>query len=218
MVGQGNQGLVLAADRFNPHFGYRFTTYAKWWILQSIFSFFDGQQMIKLPKNEKSLKRRVYGIIIEYLGSHSTEPTPEQIAEELNKTGKKRYSASDINLLLQMYDNFKVSSLNRPAGVDSDSEQIDFVVGDNGKDIAKSLDSTSIEHIVHNQIHQLETDDATKKILEEILFNRKQFAELTAEFVLRTKIVRQRYGCGLRLLRNALRSHAHIKEYFQKSI
>jgi len=207
LIQEGNQGLIKAADGFNPDLGYRFSTYATWWIKQGIFSYFEKLDDIRLPPEQRKLRKMVCGIITDYLCTHSEEPSHEQIAAELSRYNGKKYSGNDVKELLMMYESIKVSSLNRQVGEDADAERMDFIEGADGRDNLEAMAGASTADAVLSQIRQLDADDLTRKVLEEKLYNTIQFGELADSLGLTKERVKQNYNKGIRLLRNALKNN-----------
>lgn len=205
LIGEGNIALIDAAEKFDPEKGVKFSTYAFRGIERRIWSYLDRQRMIRLPQEQKALMRTIYRISNEYLIANSEEPTPQYIADELNKQqSKKRYTRNDIRELLQMYENIAVGSLNRPVGDDGDSEKMDFVPGEDGREIVEDIGGKSIADSVRGAIGDLNIGDQDKIILEKILYEHRNLNEIAGELELRREQVKQRYERGLRVLRTEL--------------
>jgi RNA polymerase nonessential primary-like sigma factor len=206
LIGEGNIALIVAAEKYDPERGAKFSTYAFKGIERHIWSYLDSQKMIRLPPVQKALMRTIYRISNEYLIANSEEPTPQHIADELNrKQTKKRYTERDINELLQMYENSSVGSLNRSIGDDGDSEKMDFVPGEDGREMVEDLIGKSIADKVRVQINQLKVDETDKAILDRVLYEHQDFNDIATALDLRREQVKQRYERGLRVLRSNLR-------------
>jgi len=206
LIGEGNIALIDSAEKYDPEGGAKFSTYATKGIERRIWSYLDRQRMIRLSPGQKALMRTIYHISNEYFITNSEEPTPQHIADELNRQqSKKKYNRNDIWELLQMYENISVGSLNRPVGDGGDSEKMDFVPGDDGRDMVENIAGNSIVDKVRAQISQLAVDEADKTILEMVLYEYKNFNEIATALNIRREQVKQRYFKGIRLLRSNLR-------------
>jgi len=203
LIQQGNQGLVQAVDGFEPGLGYFFSTYATPWIKNGIFSYFEEQEIIKLPFKQRELRKRIYKFIISYLGKHLREPSDEQIAAELNKNEPGKYSERDVKELLQIYENIKVSSLNKPLGKDAEEEHIDILEGSN-RNVLESISEEATVNMIRYKMNNLNADRLTKIILRGKLFNNKSTVELARYLGLKKEKVEQIYEKGTRLLKRNL--------------
>lgn len=78
----GNVGLLKAIDRFNPKLGYRFPTYAGWWVRQSIIRSLPYQvKIVRLPVHMSTVSNKVRKIIKSYKAEHGEEPSIEEIVK-----------------------------------------------------------------------------------------------------------------------------------------
>ena len=84
LISAGNVGLIQATERFDETKGFKFITYAHWWIRQSIFnSISQESRMVRLPANRVKLLNSIASLLKNLGNTNIEDPTPERIAEEL---------------------------------------------------------------------------------------------------------------------------------------
>jgi len=89
LINEGNVGLIKAARRFDPSRGFKFISYAVWWIRQSILqAIIEYSRLVRMPVNKMAPYHKVNEAISELIQVLEREPTPEEIAEKLDITLK----------------------------------------------------------------------------------------------------------------------------------
>src|SRR6187200_1071 len=90
LINEGNLGLIKAAQRFDETKGFKFISYAVWWIRQSILQALAEQgRLVRLPLNKVGSLSKLNKIMIHFEQQHEREPSQEELAEIMNVTVKE---------------------------------------------------------------------------------------------------------------------------------
>jgi RNA polymerase primary sigma factor len=155
LISEGNIGLMKSVDRFNPKKGKKLSTYAVWWIRQTIMrALSDKSRMIRLPVNkvDKIYKmRRVSACLWEELGR---EPTREELAEALG--------VSALRIAKWQKASISMTSLDEPIGNDPDSTGTlgDTIKDENAPVASEQLEGGNMRETLEKMIQQLSPQEA----------------------------------------------------------
>lgn len=82
LINEGNIGLIKAAERFDPSKGFKFISYAVWWIRQSIMqSIIDQSRLVRLPLNKASAYHKIYKVSLVFEQEHERKPNLQELSE-----------------------------------------------------------------------------------------------------------------------------------------
>ncbi len=206
LINEGNLGLIKAAEKFDETRGFKFISYAVWWIRQSILQALAEQsRIVRLPLNQVGSLNKINKAFSKFEQQHERTPTPEELAEALELPKEK------------VSDTLRVSgrhvSVDAPFVDGEDNSLLDVLVNNDSPNADNSLINESLAREVERALATLtERERDIIKLFFGIACQDMTLEEIGEKFGLTRERVRQIKEKAIRRLRHTSRSKL-LKSY-----
>lgn len=185
LINEGNIGLIKAAEKFDETRGFKFISYAVWWIRQSILQALAEQsRMVRLPLNQVSAVSRINKLIMKFEQEHERKPSAYELSELIDETPEKIRDS--------LRANGRPMSINAPLGEGDDSTLLEVISDENTPQADRGMIDKSLATEIERM---LDTLDEREKTIVEMCFgiNNREMTldEISEKFGLSRESVRQ---------------------------
>lgn len=207
LINEGNMGLMRAAMRFDETRGFKFISYAVWWIRQSILQALAEQsRIVRLPLNKVGLQNKIIKTFLKLEQELEREPSAEEVAQYLNMP------FDDIKAFIKTYS--KHVSMDAPINSEEEGSMYDLLSDDNGELPDSMLITDSLRKEINRILMTLSSREAeiVKMYYGLNGYHQHSLDEIGEKFLLTRERVRQIKEKAIRRLKHTLKSKL-LKSY-----
>jgi len=200
LINEGNVGLIKAAEKFDETRGFKFISYAVWWIRQSILQAIAEQsRIVRLPLNQVGSVNKINRILSKFEQEHERRPSLEEISEKIDLPEEKIDDAMKVN--------GRHISVDAPFAEGEDNNLLDVLINDDAPMADKKLFLESLRSEINTALQAL--NERERNIIEAffgINQNEMTLEEIGTKYGLTRERVRQIKEKAIRRLRNSTKN------------
>jgi RNA polymerase primary sigma factor len=200
LINEGNVGLIKAAEKFDETRGFKFISYAVWWIRQSILQAIAEQsRIVRLPLNQVGSVNKINRILSKFEQEHERRPSLEEISEKIDLPEEKIDDAMKVN--------GRHISVDAPFAEGEDNSLLDVLINDDAPMADKKLFLESLRSEINTALQAL--NERERNIIEAffgINQNEMTLEEIGTKYGLTRERVRQIKEKAIRRLRNSTKN------------
>lgn len=201
LIQEGNLGMLEAATKFNPDRGFRFISYAVWWIRQAIIKALSEQcRIVRVPMNQLAYINKINKTTSKYEQEFGRQPSPDEIEEDTNIKSNKVYRTLSYNS--------KTISLESPFNESSTDCLLDVLPND----------SVSTEEIINKS----DIKNRIESILSRLSFRNRDVLRMSYGIgvsQMSNEEIANRFGIGVERVRQILNTTVkYIKDHYSKEL
>lgn len=197
LINEGNMGLVKAAEKFDETRGFKFISYAVWWIRQSIMEALAVKsRIVRMPLNQVGISGKVNRVTEQFLQEHGRMPSLHELADLID--------VDEAQIRTAVSANTHTTSIDAPFGDDDDGSMADMLLSDdNDLKSDSSLEKESMVQFVNDLLREVLSDREQKIVRESfgIGVMEKNLEEIAGDMGMTRERIRQLREKAIRKIR-----------------